>query len=440
MSQSEASRGSVALVAAATAFLVTLVLRLLFVRHYSVDMPFLDQWDAELGRLLLPQVRGELTWQSLFAPHNEHRIFFTRVLTLLVYAVEGVWSTRTVAQVQTILPATTASLLAYWSVRDCGARVSSWVLVVAVFGLPIAVTNYLWSFQNQFGFLLLFSIVAIRLAATEPSIPRFLAVIGFSVFAFLSMAGGAITPFVCAGMLGARALLSGRSARLVSMTIILVGVAALLYALTPNVPQHDALRAGSISTSAAAISLLLLFPAGAGAFVWLPLGYFVWQVSRREPRRILSFVFPLALCAWTLLLIVVLVARRGDLALLVYAQQKIFDRYLDLLLPAFAALCFLGNRTELDAKSEASERVQVPMGVLQIALALALVGFVQVQSFDRAALWQNRMRSQLSMTRAALATQGGGDPSLTFFTNPEETLALLKEARAAGILPASLGN
>ena len=268
--QAEASRGSDAAVAAATAFLVTLAARLLFVSRYSVDMPFLDQWDAELDSLLLPYVRGDLEWQTLFSPHNEHRIFFTRVLTLILYSVQGVWSPRTMAQVQTILPALTASLLAYWSVRDRGSRAGSWVLIVAAFGLPLAVTNHLWSFQNQFGFLVLFSIVAIRLAATEPSLPRFLALMCFSVFAYLSMAGGALTPLVCAGMLGVHAVRSGRSGRLLSMALLLVGLSLLLYLLTPDVPQHDALRAQSITKSAAAFSLLLLWPFGVGAFVWLP--------------------------------------------------------------------------------------------------------------------------------------------------------------------------
>jgi len=130
----------------------------------------------------------------------------------------------------------------------------------------------------------------------------------------------------------------------------------------------------------------------------------------------------------------------------VYTQQKIFDRYVDLLLPAFVALCYFADKADTRTKPEGWDRAQVPMGLLQIALALALVGFVQLQSFDRAIVWQSRMRNQLSMARNALAAQAEGGPGLerrgvgflTFSTNPEKTLGLLKEARAAGILPASL--
>ncbi len=42
--------------------------------------PFWDQWDGEAAGLYQPYLAGHLRWLDLFAPHNEHRIFFTRAL------------------------------------------------------------------------------------------------------------------------------------------------------------------------------------------------------------------------------------------------------------------------------------------------------------------------------------------------------------------------
>ena len=53
-------------------------------------MPYWDQWD-EARDLFRPWLKGQLTWGMLFAPHNEHRIFFTRVLDLLVIRLNGQW-------------------------------------------------------------------------------------------------------------------------------------------------------------------------------------------------------------------------------------------------------------------------------------------------------------------------------------------------------------
>ena len=53
--------------------------------NYSSDVPWLDQWDAEAQGLYQP------THVAWFAPHNEHRIFFTRLLALGLLRANGQW-------------------------------------------------------------------------------------------------------------------------------------------------------------------------------------------------------------------------------------------------------------------------------------------------------------------------------------------------------------
>lgn len=53
-----------------------------FITQYGNATPYWDQWNAEAELLYKPYLEGNLSWSSLLAPHNEHRIFTTRILAL----------------------------------------------------------------------------------------------------------------------------------------------------------------------------------------------------------------------------------------------------------------------------------------------------------------------------------------------------------------------
>jgi len=56
--------------------------KLWLIDHYGNPTPFWDQWDGEAANLYAPFLEGTLRFQDLFAAHNEHRIFTTRLLSL----------------------------------------------------------------------------------------------------------------------------------------------------------------------------------------------------------------------------------------------------------------------------------------------------------------------------------------------------------------------
>lgn len=59
--------------------------------NFGNPTPFWDQWGAE-GAFLIPKYfGGTLTFADLLTPHNEHRIFFTRLWSLLLLVLEGYW-------------------------------------------------------------------------------------------------------------------------------------------------------------------------------------------------------------------------------------------------------------------------------------------------------------------------------------------------------------
>ncbi|MES1168545.1 MAG: hypothetical protein ABUL61_05195, partial [Oleiharenicola lentus] len=74
---------------AAAVFLAVAAAQLWLVAGAGTDIPFQDQWDVE-GRGLYPAlVDGSLRAGDLLQAHNEHRILWTRVLDVALFAANG---------------------------------------------------------------------------------------------------------------------------------------------------------------------------------------------------------------------------------------------------------------------------------------------------------------------------------------------------------------
>src|SRR5579871_4534700 len=76
---------------AASLFLTGLSAKLALILGHGMGFPYLDQWPGEAEATLLPYLTGKLTVGTLFAPQNEHRIFFTRATELLLLMLNGQW-------------------------------------------------------------------------------------------------------------------------------------------------------------------------------------------------------------------------------------------------------------------------------------------------------------------------------------------------------------
>src|SRR4051812_41152519 len=75
-------------------FLIIFGAKLVLISLYSSPLPFFDQWQGEGKTLLLPWVEGRLGWRDLFVPHNDHRIFWTRLLVLGLFQLNQQWDTQ----------------------------------------------------------------------------------------------------------------------------------------------------------------------------------------------------------------------------------------------------------------------------------------------------------------------------------------------------------
>jgi len=59
---------------------------LFFIRNYSVNIPYMDQWDGFLD-ILVALREGSFDFSSLWAQHNEHRPLFPKIIMLLLASI-----------------------------------------------------------------------------------------------------------------------------------------------------------------------------------------------------------------------------------------------------------------------------------------------------------------------------------------------------------------
>jgi len=98
-----------------------LVAQLFLVSRIGTDIPYQDQWDVE-GRRLYPEWRDG-TWHAseLLRPHNEHRIFWTKLLDLGLFSANGQWDPLVQLTAGAIVRAAMAALLAGMLARALAA-------------------------------------------------------------------------------------------------------------------------------------------------------------------------------------------------------------------------------------------------------------------------------------------------------------------------------
>ncbi|OBF18225.1 hypothetical protein A5725_21335 [Mycobacterium kubicae] len=176
--------------------------RLIIISAFASPVPVHDQWDAEALVLYSPYLKGTLSLGNLFAAHNEHRIFITRVLSLVHLELAGEWNPR----LEMILNALILTALITWLTAlllPLVARRRSLLLsgfVAFVFAFPIDFENTLWGFQSQIYFSLLFGVAAIvAFTAARPFSLRWFAGLAAATLSYFSFATGVVT-LIAAGL------------------------------------------------------------------------------------------------------------------------------------------------------------------------------------------------------------------------------------------------
>jgi len=238
--------------------------KLWLISTYGNATPFWDQWNAEAELLYSPYLNGTLEWESLFSPHNEHRIFATRVLSLFLLIINNIWNPLLQMVVNALLHVFTIVLGIYLLLKVVGRNHQFTVAIFSavLFGVPYAWENTLAGFQSQFYFVLLFSLVSLWLIVARPPFStRWWQGVFCAVLAYFSLASGifAVAAAVVANFFAFRKT-DGNSIKHYASILLLAGLFLTGFWFTPTLEYHAALKAESFGHFANALVDVLSWP------------------------------------------------------------------------------------------------------------------------------------------------------------------------------------
>lgn len=304
--------------------------KILLISQYGNATPYWDQWDAEAAYLYKPYLEGSLSWDSLFAPHNEHRIFTTRILALGLLELNGSWNPLLQMVVNAVIHVVALCFIITLLLRVIGRPYLPLLLAFAalLFSVPYAWENTLAGFQSQFYFVLFFGALCLWLLITAAplSLKWWLGVLA-GLLAFLSLASGlfAVAAALCVMLM--QYVLGVRRNRFQLLGILLLSLFIYLaFSLTPVIEGHDALKASSISDFIQALGQVLTWP---GESTWL-LGWVFYLPAVILGIKMMAHRPPATDKRWFLLAVVVWCV--GQCVSLAYGRAiaPTSSRYLDL--------------------------------------------------------------------------------------------------------------
>jgi hypothetical protein len=315
-------------------FLILIGSRAIVINYYGNSTPFWDEWDGDAASLLLPYLRGNLTLGDLFSAHNEHVIFFTRLLTLAIFNISGYWDVILQMIANALLDAATIVAISFALSRTlCGAWASAAIILsTLVNAFPLSWENILLGFNTHFYALLAFSFAGLWfLAGSRAWSLRWAAGSLCAAASFLCMASGALTLAAAAG-LHLIQMACGRRGGLrewLGLTA-LAATAMALIGLVLSAPASDDLRAHSLGSFLSAFWLLASWPLPAvlGPVIVLPSALFCVLTFADRPPLSDARWFNVAAFGWILTQFLAFAAGR--------AQIGVQNRYIDTLLIGLA--------------------------------------------------------------------------------------------------------
>jgi hypothetical protein len=301
--------------------LLLLSVRFALIGKFGGDLPFQDSWNKEGDWVLGPIIEGKPWLQRFLLPHNEHRIYCTLALDLVLVLATGQWDARVQAAVSTLLAALILISLSTWVLKHFSIRASAFILVglTAVSVSPIAWDNIVWGFQSQFYFLIGFSLLALHgVLFTRVGSGHWWLSATSGILALFTMGSGffwacaALLPLFLQWLQRQKTLREVGPSGIVVLAVIVAG-----WWLSFSPPWHVELRAKHLSDFAFYAFRCLAWPTPQWpwlALLWnSPLLLGIAQIVRR--RRVEpSEMFGLACSVWTLSQAAALAFARGNIA------------------------------------------------------------------------------------------------------------------------------
>lgn len=411
--------------------------KLIFISTLGSPMPLIDQWDAEAANLYAPYLHGSLSVGDLFAPHNEHRLPLTRLLTLLHLELAGEWNPRLEMVLSALVHTAFIALLAglLMPLVAPRRRILFACFTATVFALPLGYENMLLGFNFHFYLILFFGTLSLYyFASSAPFSRRWFGALVAAILSYLAFSSGVATILAAAVLAGLQLARGVRSRR----GLEYVGIGVMVATAIAMILWIASAGAGSQTTAWSFIQgfLLLAGPTVIGVLlIQVPA---IWYC-----RHTLSIGPPASDRAWLAVGIAGWVAIQ--LAIVAYGRgTAVGGRYIDLLLPVYpVALIAIFTLAQVAARSRfrnyATKGVAVWLFTLVASLiALGYYGFT-LHAID----WNKSAHQQMDSVKAYLSThdvkyldrKAGSDLVDISYPNPARLAHILDNPDVREILP-----
>ena len=426
----------------AALFLIVLGAKLWVVQLYGSSLPLWDQW-FEANVFFKPWVEGHLTGAVLFAPNNEHRIFFTHLLDMGVISLNGRWEPMLQMTVNAFIHAAFVCALAF-CLWDFLGRKNGWLicaLLAPFFALPYGAENTIWAINSSQYFMSLFALATlVGLGFNPPGRRRWWLGLAAAVMGLFTMASGLLAPMAVGGLLVLRAIKSRRIEKqnLITLAICLV-VVGLGAAAKVTMPEDAPLKAHTLMEFISAFARNLAWPfvstPAMALLIPLPLaGLLAWYFRPNfQLSHTAESLFALAL--WSALQSAAIAYGRAN-----YGDGVPASRYMDVLnIFVIASLFATGLLRQLWTGGTFSKWA-APLLPLVFA-GVIFFGLVQVsQLVVQGLLVPTRMMNLVAEERVETFMATGDERELfetpTVRPDPKMTLGILRNEKLQTILPA----
>lgn len=299
--------GRYGLILIVSVFLVIFGVRLITLHHIGDRVPNWDYWQMP-WTVYLPYLDGNLTWQGMIAPVNEHRVFFARLFSLGLFLVNGQWENLYEAAAMSAMHACTATGLALllWNAFRRKHTVLILTLVIAATALPFSWENIIWANQSQFYFFVGFSILTIWLLGMHrPFSVRWWLGCSAAMAAQFTVGSGMLAPVVVAGLMLYKWLRDATSRResfiTLAAAIALAGFASLYRVKSQSAGMITKNADQFIQTFGKTMSWPYAESIWIWILLWLPLVLFIGLSFMRRASWTRAEAWTVALGGWVLL-------------------------------------------------------------------------------------------------------------------------------------------
>jgi hypothetical protein len=309
-------------------YLACLIAHVIYVSLYAHEIPFWDQWDAEADRLLRPLQESSLSLGQMFASHNEHRILFSRLLSLALFKLNsGQWNNLVEAYASSVIYAAVPATFVWLASRNGGSRIPTVVgafAACALAMLPFDFENTLVGFQSQFYFMAEFALLILATACyARPTYRTAAGLTALGLASLFTMASGMFAPGLAIAMLW---ICHGNNPKnrgfLIAASLGLAATVALGVILFPILGSN--LAASGVEGHIHALSTNFMWPMQSrsgrewhegrkivyAACVWAPL--LAWLIQRIRVREFeTDELFVVAVAFWVALQLAAIAHSRG---------------------------------------------------------------------------------------------------------------------------------